>query len=719
MTFSEGLKIRKGNIPKSTATEMREYTMGKVWLDERHVVVFESKTNIYSREMNLYTENKEEVYSLYYDERIDDNAARYRCTDMLPVKKGLTVEAEGRVLPVYLRHIVHDPAFDSIFNAQDEELGAVVTETGTTFRVWSPPAENMSVVIDGTLYPMEDKLNGTWELHTDFNLHGAEYFYKAIIHGEIRRILDPYAKALTPNSERGVVYKKDSNNRRAPRPNLTHTQDSTIYELHVRDATIHKDSGVKAKGKYKGLTEKNTKTPNGYSTGLSYIKELGVSHVQLLPLNDFARVDDEQPDKQYNWGYDPLFFQVPEGSYATDVADPFTRIRECREMIDAFHEEGLSVIVDVVYNHVFDMESSPFEQLVPGYYFRYHLDGTVSNGTGVGNDIASERHMVRKFIVETVNYWLEHYQVDGFRFDLMGALDKQTMQLIERRCSEEEIPVLLLGEGWDLPTALASDQKTINTQAGEFPSIRFFNDFFRDTVKGNLFDPHDYGYVNGKGRHIERLPQLVKGSADELELTPPHVSDIVQTVNYAECHDNHTMWDRFEKTNESESEKDRRAIQQLATGLTIVSQGVPFIHAGQEFFRTKLGEGNSYISGDMVNQLDWKRRELFEEHISFVRQLINIRSRFEVFRLRSKEVVRDRLHFLSTPAPVFGFMLLEEGIDIAIYVNPTRRRYQIQLPASGEWRILLSNQQTNPASISGEFTELEPYEFLLAKKTRR
>jgi pullulanase len=693
--------------------------MIKFWLDERHVVTVETDMPLEEKKLHLYTDGKKNSYPLFYEERVDEKNVHYRSPDMLPVEKGMTVEAGGDIFPVYLRKIVHDPAFDEEFSALDEELGAVAADGKTTFRVWSPLAESMNVVVNNKLHPMQDKRNGTWEKSFPEDLHGAEYFYKGMVHGEVKSLVDPYAKALTPNSVRGVVYRLDKNTDRPDRPPLAHTQDSIIYELHIRDATIHPDSGVKAKGKYKGLTEKGTVNKDGFSTGLSYIKDLGVTHVELLPINDFGRVDDFKPDETYNWGYDPLYFQVPEGSFATSVKDPFARIRECREMIDAFHEEEIGVIADVVFNHVFVMQESSFEKLMPGYYFRYHQDGTISNGTGVGNDIASERLMVRKFILDTVDYWLEHYRIDGFRFDLMGALDKWTMQEIAARCRDEAVPIIILGEGWHLPTALADDLKTTNTQAGDLPDLRFFNDFFRDTAKGNLFDLRDYGYINGKGRFIERLPQLVKGSADREEAVSPFTAEVVQTVNYTESHDNHTLWDRLEYTNADEPEEDRRAMCRLALGLTLVSQGVPFIHAGQEFFRTKLGEGNSYISSDRINQLDWEARGKYDSDTAFIKGIIAVRRRYEVFRLRSAKNVRDRLHILSTPAPVFGFTLLEAAGDIAIYLNPTKRIFEIQLPSPGEWHHLASSVKDTRESIIGEFMTLEPYEFLMIKKQRR
>ena len=321
------------------------------------------------------------------------------------------------------------------------------------------------------------------------------YQYEVTVNGHTTRVNDPYSKALLVNSEKSVIVDLAKTNpdsfHKNTRPKQQHLQDAIIYELHVRDATIQEAGGFQNKGKFLGLTETNTATENGYSTGISYIKELGCTHVQILPINDFARVNELQSEKDYNWGYDPLYFQVPEGSYATAPENPISRIKECKEMIQSFHQVGLSVILDVVYNHVFVMEESAFEKIVPGYYFRYHNDGNLSNGTGVGNDFATERKMAQKFILDTIDFWLTEYRVDGFRFDLMGAMDIETMRKIRDRCAEESTPIMLLGEGWDLSTALPSEMKATSYNSNQLENIRFFNDYFRDSVKGNLFDTAD------------------------------------------------------------------------------------------------------------------------------------------------------------------------------------------------------------------------------------
>ncbi|PYZ93802.1 type I pullulanase [Salipaludibacillus keqinensis] len=699
----------------------------KAWLDDIHFVEVEgndlAEDTIGIKKAKISVDH--DKWTLLVEKIIDQDTVLFRTSEALPIGKELMFLFNDKEIPVHTRKIVRTEWFEKEFAAPNAELGATYHSNYTVFRVWSPVATDVVLSLSDEKIPMIRTDKGVWECSVDKDCHGLAYLYLATVNGRKTEVVDPYAKALTVNSRAAVVAnlsKTDPNDfKETPKPVIDHLQNSSIYEIHVRDATIHQDSGVLNKGKYLGLTEKNTKTKQGYSTGLDYIKDLGVTHVQLLPVNDFARIDDLLPDAQYNWGYDPLFYQVPEGSFSVDPTDPFSRITELKSLIQAIHKEELSVILDVVYNHVFIMEESSFEKLVPGYYFRYHFDGSLSNGTGVGNDIASERIMVRKFILDTIDYWLSEYRIDGFRFDLMGTLDIDTMNEIERRCQIEENPIMLLGEGWELPTAFASEQRATSSQSHQVLGIRFFNDFFRDSVKGNLFDFYDYGYINGKGKFIERLPQLVKGSSGENETIPPFVHEVTQTVNYVECHDNHTLWDRLKHSNGEEAAEERREMHKLATGLTIVSQGIPFLHAGQEWFRSKKGDGNSYISPDEINQLDWSEREKREDHIHFVRSLLKIRNDFPVFRMKSKAEIDRRLHILSTPAPVFGFTLLGNERDFCVYVNPTRKRFQIILPSPGNWEILVSstsNASVINTSIIGEYTELEPYEFLLIKKSR-
>ncbi|WP_156291594.1 type I pullulanase [Oceanobacillus salinisoli] len=698
------------------------------WIDDVHelsVIGDINKLLPISEYPVIYWERKQLYIQAKVEEVVNESKVNIRFHEELPMGETLFLLWGEIKIPIYPGAIVRTKWFDENFTNLDAELGAVCNSSSTTFSVWAPTAVSVSVKLKNKQYPLIKQERGVWKRTLTGDWHGYPYTYEVTLNGQSALVNDPYAKAILPNSKKGVVidFSRTKSLKDSPitRPKLNHLQDAIIYELHVRDATIHKDSGVKNKGKFIGLTEKNTINSNGYSTALSYIQSLGITHVQLLPINDFARVDELQPDASYNWGYDPLYFQAPEGSYSVLPADPIARINECKTMVESFHQEGISVILDVVYNHVYIMEESSFEKLVPGYYFRYQADGTHSNGTGVGNDIASERHMVRKFILDTIDFWLREYQVDGFRFDLMGALDIETMKQIHKRCKKESVPIMLLGEGWDLPTALPFHLKASSSNSPQLNGVRYFNDFFRDTIKGNLFHHQDIGYVNGNGHYIERLPHLMSGSVLE-EYGIPFVTDVTQTVNYVECHDNHTLWDRLKLTNPEARETERKKMHQLATGLTILSQGIPFIHAGQEWFRTKQGVENSYISGDEVNQLDWTKRETENENIEFVKALISLRKQYKVFRLKSKNEIRRRFHVLETPKPVFGFTLLGEEADFSVYVNPTNESHTLHLPSSGKWKTAVSNHFSKLKEqqlIIGEYTSIEPLELIVLHKSRK
>ncbi|WP_018922909.1 type I pullulanase [Salsuginibacillus kocurii] len=625
----------------------------------------------------------------------------------LPLHTHLAVTVEGVTLPVYFGAVVRSKPFQQVFAAPEEKLGVFPSKNETQFAVWAPGAEHVGLYVDETFYSLRKKTNGIWHGTVPYNAHGHVYYYEVTRNGETVKVIDPYAPSLTVNSNEGIVI--DPAQTKPPADDtreqaaVSSLEEASIYELHVRDATSHPMSGVQPqyRGKFLGLTETDTKTGNGYSTGLSYLKELGVSHVQLLPLNDYGRVDERNPAPYYNWGYDPLFFQAPEGSYATTASDPLLRVTECQEMIEAFHQAGLSVIVDVVFNHVFIHESSAFEQLVPGYYFRYDENGELSNGTGVGNDIASERPMVRKFILDTVDHWLLNYKVDGFRFDLMGALDIETMQAIRARCDQENVPVLLLGEGWDLPTALNPARKATSFHSAKLPGIAFFNDAFRDIVKGSTFAEEAQGYMNGEGKGKENLYHLFAGSTPR---TPGllHFEDPRQSINYVESHDNLTLFDKLALSNRDDSLETRRRIHQLATSFTILSLGIPFLHAGQEMYRTKGGDANSYLSGDSVNALDWQAREDEDQTISFVKKLLATRRAQPLFQLSDCTAIEARVHELTLPGTAFGTVLTGEKEDITCLWNPERTEVEIRLPRPGRWQVRVTNEGTLPTEIQGE-----------------
>ena len=430
----------------------------------------------------------------------------------------------------------------------DGKLGAIYSLDQTIFRIWAPSASAVDLIayVNGkeVKLPMDRLKKGVYQLKLAGDNELLNYQYDVRFKdGTVNRVVDPYSRSTTKNGERSVVVNPKKSI--VERPERQLVKNPIIYELHVRDLSNQDQSGIKNKGRFLGLTEKGTRTPSGQKTGIDYIKDLGVSHIQLLPIYDFSKnsVDENEPLAKFNWGYDPVNYNVPEGAYSTNPDDPYSRINEMQEMIDAVHKEGMGVIMDVVYNHVSSLDEHPFNKIVPGYYFRFDENGNPYDGTGVGNEIASERKMVRKYIVDSVMYLAETYKIDGFRFDLMGILDLDTMNELCERLHEINPDIVLLGEGWDMgnhPKEIRANQ----TNAYKMPNIATFNDDLRDGVKGSAFDGDALGFVNGENNE-EKLFEQIK--------TKSNVNDYKfydnprQLIQYTEAHDNKTSWDKIKE----------------------------------------------------------------------------------------------------------------------------------------------------------------------------
>ncbi|QYA43338.1 type I pullulanase [Macrococcoides bohemicum] len=613
-------------------------------------------------------------------------------------------------IPVILGKVTQTNTFEQMFDAREHEFGAIVRDNKTTFTVWSPVAKVIKLNINDKSHTMEKLNDGTHRITLYGNYHLQSYHYDAYINHQWIQVNDPYSKGLTLNATESVVIDFNKTNLDGfyefSRPE-TMQKDALIYEVHVRDFTMHPNSGVspEKKGKLLGLIEPHTTTSTGESTGFDYLTRLGITHVELLPINDFARVDDVEFEKAYNWGYDPEYFQTIDGSYSTQPTNAAKRIQELKQVVQAFHEKGIGVILDVVFNHVFYMPNSSFDKLVPGYYFRYHEDGTVSNGTGVGNDTKTERLMMRKFFVDTIKYYIHEFKIDGFRFDLMGTIDIDTMQEIKSVVMRDNPNAFLLGEGWDLATALPKELKTTHENAYNLPEIHFFNDYFRDTLKGNNFNLLDRGYFNGGGRYYERMFNIFIGHKGQLPVN--------QTVNYVEVHDNHTLFDRINYTS-NKSLEEKNMIHQLATVFTILSLGTPFLHAGQEFYRTKYGHGNTYNLSDFINRIDWNRRIKYKEDINLIKRAIQIRNEHRIFRTKNINKIKKRIIPFELEHPLLGILLFDSKSELILLFNPTPLHHIVNLPRMGEFMVILSNYNEDIAIKN--FYDLSPFEYVVLKK---
>lgn len=567
----------------------------------------------------------------------------------------------------------------------DEPLGANYNQDYTDFALFSPMASDAYVLYynDETKNikrMKKDPKTGIFKTRVDSDLERYFYYYIVTINGEIFSANDPYACTFNANSMRGMIVNPKSvevDLHEEDLPPFEHYTDAIIYEMSVRDMTSFKGTEIVNKGKFLGLTERDIKTKKGMPVGIDYIKSLGVTHVQILPMFDFLTTNDLYPEDTYNWGYDPQNYNSPEGSFSTDPNDPYARIIEMKKMIAEFHKEGIRVVMDVVYNHMFCRETSAFETLCPNYYFRFNYDGSPSNGSYCGNDLESRHPMVRKFIVDSCRYWVKEFGIDGFRFDLMGILDIDTMNLIESECHKLKKDFIVYGEGWDMPTALGNHEKAKTANASRMPNIGFFNDRYRDIVKGRSSD-HELdqrGYLLGDFNHIDGFKHCFIGSSSAVSL-PPLFLNPTQSINYVECHDNATLFDKVVISNRYEDLKDQLKRIKLINALNIFSIGIPFIHAGQEIGATKQGVYNSYNSPDCINQFNYDLLDERQEMYRFMREAIEFRKRAPYLRLTENDQIMEMVSFVNLPS---GALLIEfNGANIYPYrslkffVNPSK-----------------------------------------------
>nr|WP_122974125.1 type I pullulanase [Bacillus wiedmannii] len=609
--------------------------------------------------------------------------------------------------------VIRNEEFDKLFYYSGNDLGNIYTPQHTKFRVWAPTASEAKLVTYkkwndkiGTEINMQQGEKGTWKAELKGNQKGLYYTYKVKIGDKWTEAVDPYAHAASVNGDKGAIVDIEETNPKKwkanKKPKFKNSEDAIIYELHVRDLSIQPESGIKQKGKYLGVTEKGTRGPEGVKTGLDHMKDLGVTHVQLLPIFDYASVNEENLNEpQYNWGYDPKNFNVPEGSYSTNPYEPTVRITELKQMIQTLHDNNLRVVMDVVYNHMYNAAESNFHKLVPGYYYRYNEDGTFANGTGVGNDTASERKMMRKFMVDSVTYWAKEYNLDGFRFDLMGIHDYETMNEIRNAVNQIDPSIILHGEGWDLNTPLAAELKANQKNAEKMKGIAHFNDNIRDGLKGSVFEEKENGFVNGKDNMEDRIKKGITAGI-YYDTNSSTYKDPEQVLTYVEAHDNHTLWDKLELTNPDDSEEVRKQMHKLSSSILLTSQGIPFLHAGQEFMRTKYGDHNSYKSPDSINQMDWLRRAAFNNEVEYMKGLIDLRKKYSAFRMTSAEQIKKHIAFMDTPKNVVAYSIKGNGNKNEYFMvahNANREIVEITLPSKGPWKVLVDGKQAGSKTL--------------------
>ena len=591
-------------------------------------------------------------------------------------------------------------------------LGPDYTPGGTCLRLWAPTAEAVTVTLyhkgDGGAVlgtePLVRGAHGVWSVWLPGEQHGRYYTFAVTVDGVTRETGDPYARAAGVNGVRSMIVDlartAPSGWERDVRPTIPPAQRA-VWEVSVRDFSQDAASGVRPawRGKYMAFTQQGTTLHSDgiHPTCLNYLKRLGVKYVQLMPIFDFGSVDEAKPLlRQYNWGYDPTNFNVPEGSYSTDPTRGEVRIRECREMIAALHAAGIGVVMDVVYNHTYRTEN-PLNNTVPYYFFRQNPDGSFSNGSGCGNEFASERPMARRYLIDSILYWAKEYHIDGFRFDLMGLYDAESINAV--RAALDALPggrdILLYGEPWQGGAsqlhryeANKANLAMLNERVG------IFCDDTRDAIKGGCFDAREPGYVEGKPGSFWDIGAAVAAWCRSDRL-PPHAPS--QIVSYVSAHDNFTLWDkllcvRYEKPEFTARDTVALAQNRLAAGIYLTSFGLPFMQAGEEFARTKKGVGNSYRSSPALNRLDWNRAEQYHALVDYYRGLLALRAAFP--RLGSTDRhAPEALQFFALEQPLVGWTLPAVWGDgaawsaLCVFYNPTDTTRTVPLPA-GQWKLL-------------------------------
>ncbi|MCX7922220.1 MAG: type I pullulanase [Clostridia bacterium] len=712
--------------------------------------------------------------------RTGDNQIRLTVQnpDAVDVSRIYTVQS-ARYLAgnVTMRGVLDDPKYSYI----GSDLGLTYSNTGSTFKVWAPTASKVSLALydnagiydeSGTVKDhtggqetaMTKVGNGVWATSVSGDLNGKFYMYKVeFLDGKVNYAVDPYARAVSANGQRTAIVDLSDTNPASwnpmDKPTFVAPNDAVIYELQLRDLSMSSDSGIANKGKFKALTETGAVGPNGVTTGIDHIAELGVTHVHLLPAYDFGAVDELKVDdptytgRKYNWGYDPENYNVPEGSYSSNPADPKARITEFKEMVQALHGKGIRVVMDVVYNHTFSVPNGPFDKIVPGYFYRLDNSGRLSNGSGTGNEVASERVMVRKFIKESVRYWATEYGVDGFRFDLMGLIDVDTMrQITDELKNEVDANMLIYGEPWTGGTTpLASSLQTLKgAQRGK--GFAVFNDNLRGAIKGDS-DGAGKGFATGQTAREGGVVAGMMGAINDFTDNP------TETINYVTAHDNLALWDKVIRAQGLEQQEGFLSVERgvlgepdattyngsieaaiagkanvhsavdrnnvlanetvkrglLANGIVLTSQGISFIHAGEEFLRTKFGERDAYTGPDDLTKFRWQWKSEFKQVFDYYKGLVELRKSHPAFRMSTREAVQNNLQVLKQDGNVIVYQLKnfannDTWKNIVVVYNANSAVQQVALPANTAWKVVVDHTAAGTSvlrTVSGNTVSVE------------
>lgn len=633
------------------------------------------------------------------------------------------------------------------YDGADLELS--VDPTGTRFALWSPEAESVRVFLydtDRNSQPT-DTLNmvktndGVWRAEVNRQLYGKFYTFSIRYGGQwLAETPGVWAKAVGTNGERAAIIDFSTTNPTGwaddHGPVVEHFTDVILYEMHHRDFSIDPSSGIVHKGKFLALTEHHTTNSTGEATGIDHLKELGITHVHILPSYDYNSVDEANMQlNQYNWGYDPLNYNAPEGSYSTDPADPAVRVRQMKEMVKALHDAGIGVVMDVVYNHTAQKDDSNFSLTAPGYYYRHRADGSYSDASGCGNETASDRQQMRNFIINSVKYWATEYHIDGFRFDLMAIHDTETMSQVAAALKEINPSIFVYGEGWTAgDSPLPVERRALKENVSQMTGIAVFSDDLRDAVKGHYSNAAGRGFATGAEGNEETVrigivaatahPQVDYSLGNNSRF--PYAASPEMIVNYVSCHDDMCLTDKLAASMPGSTEAQRQRAARLAQTIVFTSQGTPFMFAGEELFRDKKGVHNTYKSPDSVNGIDWNLKHINAEQFNYYVELIRLRRTHPAFRMTTAEDIARNIVFDKVSQPnLISYSIKnnangDEWREIKLVFNGSDEACQVKI-AKGEWIVIARDGTicaTGLDTCKGGMMTVEPVSALILARVK-
>lgn len=675
---------------------------------------------------------------------------------MRNVKNNLAIIASSILLStssisfIYAQNDVNQiRKFENLPTYDKADLGCTIDNRGYTFKIWSPLAEAARVHIYNQGRggkPFEsynlhlDPVTGVWAYTSQKDLMNKFYTFQIKVDGKwLDETQGIWAKAVGVNGDRAAIIDFSSTNpigwEMDKGPKLESITDAVIYEMHHRDFSIHPNSGIVNKGKFIAMLENGTLSVNGEKTGIDHLKELGITHVHILPSYDYNSVDETQlPSNNYNWGYDPLNYNAPEGSYSTNPNDPASRIREMKEMVKALHDAGIGVIMDVVYNHTAMSDGSSFELSVPDYYYRKKADGSFSDASGCGNETASDRQQMRNFIINSVKYWANEYHIDGFRFDLMAIHDTETMNQVAKELKAINPSIFVYGEGWTAgDSPLPIEKRALKENVSKMQNIAVFSDDIRDAIKGHYSNAKDRGFATGKAGNEETVkigivastahPQIDYSKGNNSKFA--YASSPQQIINYVSCHDDLTLTDKLNISMEKADEADRIKAAKLAQTIVFTSQGTPFMFTGEEIFRNKKGVHNSYKSPDSINAIDWNQKAQYKDLFNYYQNLIALRKAHPAFRMRTAEDIAKNIVFDKTSEPnLISYSIKnhangDQWKEIKLVFNGSSESKKVKIQKA-RWIIIGQDGLINKDGL-GEFkggdVNVAPYSaFIIAKE---